>query len=42
MAQKDASEYPRALFENLFLASPDAIIVTAVDGHISAANPAVE
>ena len=42
LAPKDASERAHALFENLFLASPDAIIVTTVDGHISAASPATE
>jgi formate hydrogenlyase transcriptional activator len=36
------SEYAQALFKELFLASPDAIIVTAADGRISATNPAVE
>jgi formate hydrogenlyase transcriptional activator len=35
-------EYAQALFKELFLASPDAIVVTAADGRISAANPAVE
>ena len=39
---KDASDHAHALFEKLFLASPDAIIVTTVDGHISAASPATE
>ena len=38
----EVSEHAQALFKELFLASPDAILVTAVDGHISAANPAVE
>jgi PAS domain S-box-containing protein len=38
----EVSEHAQALFRELFLASPDAILVTAVDGHISAANPAVE
>ncbi len=42
LAPKDASEHAHALFEKLFLASPDAIIVTTVDGHISAASPATE
>jgi formate hydrogenlyase transcriptional activator len=36
------SEHAQALFKELFLASPDAIVVTAADGRISAANPAVE
>ena len=40
--RKDASEHAQALFEKLFLASPDAIIVTTIDGHISAASPATE
>jgi len=35
-------EHAQALFKELFLASPDAIIVTAADGRISAANPAGE
>jgi formate hydrogenlyase transcriptional activator len=36
------SEHAQALFKELFLASPDAIVVTAADGRIFAANPAVE
>jgi formate hydrogenlyase transcriptional activator len=39
---KDATEHAQALFKQLFLASPDAIVVTAVDGRISAVNPASE
>jgi formate hydrogenlyase transcriptional activator len=39
---KAVSDHAQALFKELFLASPDTIIVTAVDGRISAANPAVE
>ena len=35
-------EHAQALFKELFLASPDAIVVTSADGRISAANPAVE
>jgi formate hydrogenlyase transcriptional activator len=42
LVPKDASDRAHALFEKLFLASPDAIIVTTVDGHISAASPATE
>ena len=42
LASKDASEHAHALFEKLFLASPDAIIVTTIDGHISAASPSAE
>ena len=42
LANRDDSHHTQALFKNLFLASPDAIVVTTVDGHISAANPAVE
>src|ERR1700735_393585 len=42
LAPKEASDHAHALFEKLFLASPDAIIVTTVDGHISAASPATE
>ncbi len=38
----DVSVHAYALFEKLFLASPDAIIVTALDGRISAASPATE
>ena len=41
-AGREASEHTQALFENLFLASPDAIVVTAISGRISAANPASE
>jgi formate hydrogenlyase transcriptional activator len=41
-ANTDDSLHTRAPFENLFLASPDGIVVTTVDGHISAVNPAVE
>ena len=40
--KRKLSEHAQALFEKLFLASPDAIVVTDVDGHISAANPAAE
>jgi formate hydrogenlyase transcriptional activator len=42
LANRDAPEHAQALFEKLFLASPDAIVVTAIDGHISAINPAAE
>jgi formate hydrogenlyase transcriptional activator len=42
LVPNDASEHAHALFERLFLASPDAIIVTTTDGHISAASPATE
>jgi formate hydrogenlyase transcriptional activator len=35
-------EHTQALFKEFFLASPDAIVVTAADGRIFAANPAVE
>ena len=42
LAKRDAPEDSQPLFENLFLCSPDAIVVTDVDGYISAANPAVE
>ena len=38
----DATEHAQALFRQLFLASPDAIVVTAVNGRISAVNPASE
>jgi formate hydrogenlyase transcriptional activator len=38
----DVSEQAQALFKELFLASPDAIVVTGPDGRISATNPAVE
>ena len=36
------SEQAQALFKELFLASPDAIVVSGADGRISAANPGVE
>ncbi len=39
---KEAVEHAQALFRQLFLASPDAIIVTTVNGRISAVNPASE
>ena len=39
---KEAVEHAQALFRQLFLASPDAIIVTTVNGRISAVNPAFE
>jgi formate hydrogenlyase transcriptional activator len=42
LAPIDVSEHAYALFEKLFLASPDAIIVTTLDGRISAASPATE
>jgi PAS domain S-box-containing protein len=38
----DETEHAQALFRQLFLASPDAIVVTAVNGRISAVNPASE
>ena len=38
----DATEHTQALFRQLFLASPDAIVVTSVNGSISAVNPAAE
>jgi formate hydrogenlyase transcriptional activator len=38
----DTPGHPQALFRQLFLASPDAMVVTTVNGHISAINPAVE
>jgi formate hydrogenlyase transcriptional activator len=38
----DATEHAQALFRQLFLASPDAIVVTAASGRISAVNPASE
>ena len=40
--RENVSEHAQALFKELFFASPDAIVVTAPDGRISAANPAVE
>jgi formate hydrogenlyase transcriptional activator len=40
--QTDANEHAQLLFRQLFLASPDAIVVTAVDGCISAVNPTAE
>ena len=42
LADKGASEHAKALFERLFIASPDAIVVTSSDGRISAVNPATE
>jgi formate hydrogenlyase transcriptional activator len=42
VAHKDASEHAQALFKELFLASPDAIVVTSAAGRITAANPATE
>ena len=42
LTTRDATEHTQALFRQLFLASPDAIVVTAVNGHISAVNPAAE
>ena len=42
LTNRDASEHARALFKKLFLASPDAIVVTDIDGRISAVNPAAE
>jgi formate hydrogenlyase transcriptional activator len=42
VTHKDASDHAQALFKELFLASPDAIVVTATDGRISAANPATQ
>ena len=42
VAHKDASEHALALFKELFLASPDAIVVTSPAGRITAANPATE
>ena len=41
-SRANASEHAQALFRELFLASPDAIVVTAPDGRISATNPAAE
>lgn len=38
----DAADHAQALFRQLFLASPDAIVVTTTNGHISAVNPASE
>ncbi len=40
--EKGVAEHAQVLFRNLFLASPDAIMVTASDGRISAVNPATE
>ena len=42
LGHPDAIEHAQALFRQLFLASPDAIVVTAVNGGISAVNPASE
>jgi len=40
--EKGVAEHVQALFKKLFVASPDAIVVTASDGRISAVNPATE
>lgn len=42
LPEKIASEDEQALFKRLFVASPDAIVVTSGDGRISAVNPATE
>jgi len=42
LPQKNGSEHAQALFKKLFLASPDAIVVTTQAGLISAVNPAAE
>ncbi len=42
LTEKDAPEHKEALYRSLFTASPDAILVTASDGRISAINPAAE
>jgi len=40
--EKGVAEHAQALLSNLFMASPDAIVVTANDGRISAVNPVAE
>ena len=42
LLQQDVPDLAQALFKRLFLASPDAIVVTADDGRIFAVNPAAE
>ena len=42
LGEKEAPQHAQTLFEKLFIASPDAIVATDGDGHISAANPAAE
>ena len=42
LVRPNAAEVAHSLFRQLFLASPDAIVVTAVNGRISALNPAFE
>ncbi len=42
MPVNESKEHAQALFKELFLASPDAIVVTTVEGRISAANRATE
>ena len=42
LLQQDVPDLAQALFKRLFLASPDAIVVTAENGRIFAVNPAAE
>ena len=42
LAIQIAAEHAQGLFKVLFLASPDAIVVTSLEGHIFAANPATQ
>jgi formate hydrogenlyase transcriptional activator len=42
LADRDAPEYALALFKKLFIASPDAVVVTDSTGRISTVNPAAE
>jgi formate hydrogenlyase transcriptional activator len=39
---RNTSEHAQALFKELFLASPDAIVLTDAEGRITATNPVVE
>jgi len=40
LVKRDASEHALALFQEVFIASPDAIVVTDKAGRITAVNPA--
>lgn len=42
LAENDTFEDLQALFEKIFMASPDAIVITSNDGRISAINPMAE
>ena len=42
LGHTEVTKHAQALFRQLFLAAPDAIVVTAMNGRISAVNPAAE